>query len=395
VPAEGNGTWRNDLSPKEDAVHLTTFRPLYDRPGPWASVYLDASHDTEDSGKTIELRWRSARERLAAAGCDPRTLAALAEAIDAEPARPGPYGLALFAAHGDVALAETLHGPPRREIADFGPLPHIMPLVAQLGEELPYLQVVVDHTGGRIEAAGAGRLRRTEAVAGRADFPIRKVRPGGWSQPRYQQAAEESWRRNAGDVAEAVIAAAERTDAEIIVVAGDPKSRPMLLDRLPERWRRRVVQTDAAPGARADGADPAALDEVTARAVAERAAADRAELLDRFHAQRGNDAAAGAGLPAVVAALQRGQVDTVLLADDPSSTAELWVGEAPLELSFDRAELAGMHVAQPRRARADAALLRALACTGGNLILVGPAEGGLDGGVGALLRYADVGTRHR
>jgi hypothetical protein len=52
-----------------------------------------------------------------------------------------------------------------------------------------------------------------------------------------------------------------------------------------------------------------------------------------------------------------------------------------------------MGVQHPQRVRADAALLRALAATEANLVLVTPDEIDLDGGVGALLRYADASTR--
>jgi len=154
-----------------------------------------------------------------------------------------------------------------------------------------------------------------------------------------------------------------------------------------------VVETDA--GARAAGADPTALDDVTIQAVAERAAAHEQDVLDRYRTQLGRDAAAGNGLPAVIAAVQRGQIDTVLLIDDPSSTEHLWVGPGPLELSYDRSELLAMNVTDPQRARADAALVRALACTDGQLMLVGPDEVDLDGGVAAVLRYADAATRQR
>ena len=50
-------------------------------------------------------------------------------------------------------------------------------------------------------------------------------------------------------------------------------------------------------------------------------------------------------------------------------------------------------VVNPQQVRADAAILRALAATDADLVLVGPDD--LDVGVAALLRYADASTRHR
>jgi hypothetical protein len=374
-------------------MKLSMLRPLYDRPGPWASVFVDASHNTEGATPVIELRWRSARETLTTAGCDPVTLDALERAVLSHPLQPGRHGMAAFAAQGEVILTRSLSAPPWREIAVYGPLPHTMPLVAQLGEEISYVRVVVDHTGADVTVAGPGRLVRSETVQGSAQFPIRKANAGGWRHRRQQQAVQESWRRNARDAATAVAELAESYDAEIIVVAGEPRSRPMLVDGLPERWHDRVVVTDA--GGRAAGADPSSLDDVTIQTVAERAAEHEESILDRYRTQRGRGAAASDGLPAVVAALQRGQVEAVLLVDDPSSTEELWIGPGPLELSYDPAELHVLNVPDPQRVRADAAVIRALACTDATLTLVGPDELPVDGGIAALLRYADAGTRHR
>lgn len=373
-------------------MHLSFLRPMYDRPGPWASVYLDGTRNTEDAAGEVRLRWRAARTALEAAGCDSATADALERALlerdGLERTGPeGPLGLAAFANGGEVVLSRTLSAPPRREIAAFGPLPHVMPLLAQLGESIPYVRVLVDRTGGAIEAVDEGRLVHAGAVAGSEQFPIHRVKPGGWSQPRYQRAAQVSWRRNAGDVAEAVAAAARDCAAEIVVVAGDPQARPLLVDQLPEYWQERVVLTDVVAG-------KAALDEAAVQAIAERASANAQEALDRYHIQHGNNAA-GDGLAAVVAALQRGQADTVLIVDDPSSTTQLWAGPEPLQFSFDRADVQAMGVAEPWRVRADAALARAIAGSEADLIFAAPEEIPADAGVAAVLRYADMGTRRR
>lgn len=371
-------------------MHLSFLRPLYADGGPVASVYLDARRDTPDAGRGADLRWRAARERLEADGADAETV----RALEAEFLRhTGARGLAMFAGHGRVRLAEPLPAPPRTEIAAHGPLPHAMPLVAQRGERVPWVRVVVDHAGADVLGMTEGGVARRGSVEGPEQFPIRKVKPGGWSAPRYQRAAEVTWERNAAEVAEAVAELADETGAEILVVAGDPRSRPLLIEHLPTRWQTRVVETDR--GSRAVGADPEQLDDVTLVAVAECAAERTTEVIDRFGMEWGRGEAAASGLPAVVGALQRGQVDTLLLVDDPSSTAELWIGPEPMELSFDPEELRALGVAEPVRARADAALVRALVCSDADLALVGPDDAALDGGVGAVLRYADAATRRR
>ncbi|HWG99527.1 MAG TPA: Vms1/Ankzf1 family peptidyl-tRNA hydrolase [Pilimelia sp.] len=371
----------------------TLLRGLYDQPGPWASVYLDASHDTEDAAAAAGLRWRALRERLTDQGADPATVEALEAAVLDPPRRPGRVGLALFAAGGELRLSVPLAAPPRAELATWAPLPHVMPLVAQRGQEVPWLRVVADRLGADLEGVTMGGVPRHQEITGGQRHPIHKASAGGWSELRFQHAVEESWRRNAGDTAAAAADLADEIGAEVLVVAGDVRAVTLLVDQLPERWRDRVVRTDA--GSRAAGADPGQLDDVTIQAIAEVAARHTEDALDRYRQQYGNGAAAGTGLAAVVAALQRGQVDTVLMVDDASAAEELWIGPEPTQLALTADELRAMGVAQPQRVRADAALLRAVTGTDAALVLVGPGEAPLEGGVGALLRYADAGTRRR
>jgi len=57
-------------------MELSFTRRLYDVPGPWASVYLDATHDTESARGAIKIRWKDLRESLRH-DIDDRTLHAL------------------------------------------------------------------------------------------------------------------------------------------------------------------------------------------------------------------------------------------------------------------------------------------------------------------------------
>jgi hypothetical protein len=373
-------------------MQLSFLRPLYDHAGPWASVYLDASHDTEDAPKALALRWRAARDRLSGSGAADGTLEALEQAVLNHRPHPGDYGLAAFGAGGAVRHTEVTPVPPADVLADTGGLPHAMPLVALHGERVAWLRVVVDRTGADLLGATEGGVARTAHVTGGEDFPIRKVKPGGWSQPRYQRAAENTWEHNAKDVSDAVADLAVAVDPEVLVIAGDVRARQLLVEHLPERWRLRVVQTEA--GSRAPGADPEPLDTVTARAAADLAARRTAGLLDRFRAERGRDAAAGVGLGAAVAALQRGQVDT-LLVNEIGEDERLWIGPDGIQLAMTAEEVRAMGVDEPERVRADAAVLRALTTTEAELVTVAREEADLDGGVGALLRYVDASTRHR
>ncbi|GII26129.1 baeRF2 domain-containing protein [Planosporangium mesophilum] len=374
-------------------MHLSVLRPLATRPGPWASVVIDASHETEDAAKAIELRWRAAREELAQQGADEPTLNALENTVLNHQPVPGRYWLAAFATRGEVALTLPIVTTPRDHVAAWGPLPHAMPMIAGYGEQVAWLRIVVNRIGADLEGATIGGSPRHGQIAGHHDYPLHRAKAGGWSQDHFQRSAQMTWQRNAQEIAEAVGQLATSMAAEILIIAGDPQARRMLIDHLPEWWQKRYVESEA--GSRAPGADPDRLDDFTLQSIARLADQHVQDVLEKFKIQRGHDAAAGIGLGAMVAALQREQVDTALLINDLSSTQKLWVGEAPHEIAITSDQLRQMGTREPKQVRADAALLRALAASDADLVLVTPDEIDLDGGVGALLRYADASTRHR
>jgi hypothetical protein len=340
-------------------MNLAYLRPLFARPGPWASVYLDATRAEENAEHQVDLRWRALRERLESQGAPPDTLAALDDAVAGTPSRPGRYGLALFATGGDVVLAEALNAPPPVDLAEFGPLPHAMPLVAQRGAEIPYVRVESDRTGAEVTGLTVGGVVRRAEVRGTENHPLTKVHAGGWSDRRYDQAVEETWKRNAGDVAAAVAELATAVGAEVVVIGGDVRSTGLTAERLPKRWRDRVVTTD-----RAGETD---LDEATVIAVAEVAERQVQDAIDRYEAQRGS----GAG--------SEGLADVVIGPGDPSLIAD------------EESELRESGI-EPIRVRADQALLRAIVGTDAELVLVQPGQVELAHEIGAILRYNDGDT---
>ncbi|MET8354083.1 MULTISPECIES: Vms1/Ankzf1 family peptidyl-tRNA hydrolase [unclassified Micromonospora] len=371
-------------------MQLSFLRPLYDRPGPWCSVYLDASADTEDAHQALALRWRALARQLTDQGADEATVAALDRVIRGHDPMVGDYGLAVFATRGRVVLSEFLSAPPLSDLASYAPLPHVMPLLAQRGEQVAWVRVLADRTGADAIAISAGGVPRKAHVVGRETFQVRRVQPGGWSQDIYQKAAMEAWHRNAGDVTAATVELAEKVGAEVVVVAGDVRATGMIAAQMPERWQDLMVRTDA--GSRAGGADQTLLDDLTVQTIAEVADQRISAALDRFGVQED----VGAGLDAVVSALQRNQVDTMLIVDDPSANGELWVGPEPTEIAVDPGQLAAMSVTDPQRVRADAALVRALVGTDAALTVLGPDEAPeLSDGVGAVLRYVDASTPGR
>ncbi|HEY3011041.1 MAG TPA: Vms1/Ankzf1 family peptidyl-tRNA hydrolase [Micromonosporaceae bacterium] len=365
-------------------MDLSFLRPLYDHPGPWASVYLDTSRDAEDAGTTVPLRWRAAREKLAADGADRATIAAIERIMTADdPGRDlaGHRGLAAFAGGGEVRQVVPLPDSPPRDQAVVSALPDPLGLVLTLDEHIPWLLALVDRTGADLFAVDANGPRRVVEVAGDAEYPISKNRPGGWSQPRYQRAAEENWERNAKQVSRAVADLADEVKAEVLVLAGDVRARQLVRERLPESVRELVVETDA--GGRAPGADRESARKVTEEAVRIKAEEHRAELLDAYRRDLGTGAAV-AGLPEVTAALRRGGVRALLLDRNRYPQGGLWVSAELRQVGTDRGQIL---TGEPLLAPAVSALVRAAVGERAEVFRVTADEVELPDGVGAVLRY--------
>ncbi|GAA2640332.1 Vms1/Ankzf1 family peptidyl-tRNA hydrolase [Actinomadura fulvescens] len=351
-------------------MDLSFLKSLYDRPGPYASVHADLTRTTEEAPKAPELRWRALRETLEAEGAPEDTLRAVDAAVQQELTEKRSEGLVLYAAGGEVAHLTRLPGPPARQLARVSQLPHVLPLLAQRGERFPYLVVTVDRRGGEICCVAADGTRTTITVEGDEDYPIRKVKAEGWNQSRIQRAAENVWKANAKKVGREVDQAAKQCGGELLIVSGDPQARSAVLEEISEPLLENTVETKD-------------IDEILELKQAERLMA----VAERFETELAHGERAVKGLSATVQAARRGQIDTLLLPDD--SPARVWIGPNPIEIAVEREELHALGVDDPVEERADAALIRAVAATDGNLALLRQSK------IGAVLRYSDAATRHQ
>jgi hypothetical protein len=165
-----------------DLAGLTS---LYERPGPFVTVYLDASRDTESGQHEVETRWRDVRATLDAQGADTATLDAIGAAVDADRSSAGRHGLIVVAAGGDVGLHGRLRQPPAVSTGTFSPLPRLLPYLAQQSAQVPHLVVVADHAGADLLTGDVTRPAGSATVTGsdRDD----------WSERHFHQRVENSW----------------------------------------------------------------------------------------------------------------------------------------------------------------------------------------------------------
>ncbi|RAG86806.1 hypothetical protein DN069_04525 [Streptacidiphilus pinicola] len=357
-------------------MDLSFLRPLYARPGPFACAYLDVS---EDGGRSRSgpAGWEQVRERLVAEGADVATVGALAHAVSPGdgPIATSP-GLAVFAAHGRLALAESLHERPEHDRATVTFVPDAMPLALQHAPDIAFAAVQVR----RVQEPGGASQLVAEVQIGR--WPAARVTP---PEPHMRQAAAGEWRQEAVALAAELTAAEDRHGIELVVLSGDRWGCSVLRAALPGRLDERVVGLDIEP--RAVGAGGLLFEEELGYLFDGRLSARDKHHVERFLTERARQGEAVEGLTATAGALREGAV-AVLLVDTPQDLdrERLWVGAATRQLGVSQEVLAPLQAEASWQVPAGAAVLRALVGEGGELVAVPREELPLADGVGALLR---------
>jgi hypothetical protein len=356
-------------------IALSSLHPIFDHKGPFAVACLDITRTSDQAEANIDLRWRHLRENLERSGADTATLGALDSVVGAKDSTPGHEGQYVAAAGGELLLNERVPRAPGQDTSDWGGIPDLMPLFRILPPRLPYLVVYSRHDSADVSVwTPQGTIQ--ESVSGDEPGPDTNVASGGWSHKRFQNAVENIWLKNAKAVAQEVEAQAVRHSVSAIFICGDVHAASALREHLPRRVTDRITEIE--------GPD---YEATLTRMVAQLEADGDNSAIDDMAQGLGRHDRAVTGIESVVEALRLGQVETLVLLDDPATTATLWVGAGPLDIAIQQSDLADLGVPTPREVRADSGLIRAAAAADSSIVVTtsGPAE--LRQGVGATLRY--------
>ncbi|MEU5523733.1 Vms1/Ankzf1 family peptidyl-tRNA hydrolase [Streptomyces sp. NPDC093250] len=367
-------------------MELAFLHPLYERPGPWASVYVDTSRHTEFTPQERQLTARAMARELADQGADEATCQAVHQAIEELRHSPEPHGRALFARDGEVVLDPALTRSPGGHWAQWERLPRVAPLVELAGEDPVCIVAYIDRRGADFELRSALGRDYAGGVTGR-QWPLHRTGSADWSERHFQLKVENTWERNAAEVADALAVCQEETGADLLILVGDERERRSVHERLPKRLQGMAVETPRGPGSRL-------LDEEVER-IREQHVRDRAaEELERFLAARVPDdagrPAAVEGVPALVEAAREHRIDELLIrTDGPDTHREVFIGEDPDYVAVQPTDLQVLGEQNAWPARADDALLRSAVETGAVAVAVDEvaAEDAPAGGLGALLRW--------
>lgn len=370
-------------------MDVSFLEPVFAAAGPFATVCADVTHTTENADTELDLRVRAVAERLTGQGAPEPVVEAvrarLLEGNDGGRAGTLRGRAVVVAADGSVVLDEALADSPRRETCEWSPQPALLPVLSQLAGRVPHLVVIADRVGADISVVGpAGRTEEETQVDGDT-FHLRKVKVGGWAHNTYMHTAENQWIENADQVAEEIASLARRLPLGFVLVAGDVRARQILTDRASDSWADLVVSMDE--GGRAAGADREPVARRAAELVAEHEARAIAEVLEQVQAA-GAHGLAVTGADRVVAALRKGQVETLLLADDPGEDT-LLVGSGFTELGVDQHDMDALGV-HGEVVPADRALLAAAVAGRAGVVVVPRSAMPEEAPVAAVLRYADA-----
>jgi hypothetical protein len=350
------------------------------RPGPFLTVYLNTQSGIDNAAQRSGQRWKTLRADLAGRGVDEEILGS----VDPLVTEAHLQGECLCAVASSEGMLHFEYGPmaPPRDAGWWEPLPRLVPLLEWRQRALPHLLILVDRTGADLTAVRYDRLDVRQRVAG--DDLVRKVAPGGWSQRRYQQRAENTWERTAEDVADAVTRLAERVDARVVVAAGDVRALQLLQNELPGELLDRFETIEG--GRTRDGSADAVAEDV-ARVVDRTSHADTEAILEKFREELGQGDRAVEGTSATVGALAAAQVEVLLLHDEPEDDRAVWIGPDPTHISDGRAALEALGIANPIEGRLTDGAVRAALGTGASVRAV-PPVGGPAEGIGAILRWS-------
>ena len=353
--------------------------------GPWTTVVADVSRDLADPKRTVDLRHRSLIDDLEAQGAPKADRDAVHAALVADHDTPSPCARYVAVRAGEVVIDEIL----QTELHDdgsawFGPVLDPLPLLVRAQAEFDAILVEAQRGGGTITRIRLGWAPDAEAehIEGRTDT-LHKVPVGGWSQARYQRHAEETWRQNEAQLAERIDALVTELHPRILVVGGDIRAVELLSKALSAAAQQLLwtVPLETAPPDVPDALS-ARFEEAVAAVIAE----DERVALERIHSRTGGEGRQEAlGIGEVVAALQSGQVGTLLVrgrqADERTVIAldaQPWVSTAP-EGDFAAGELGIVP--------ASVGLARAAVLTDADVIVTAPGELPGDEPAAALLRW--------
>ncbi|HYW42013.1 MAG TPA: Vms1/Ankzf1 family peptidyl-tRNA hydrolase [Bryobacteraceae bacterium] len=281
---------------------------------PVISLYLNTQSDDHGRDHFASFIKKEFHTRAKAFASQPAARASFAADIEriekylATELRPSTNGLALFACAGVDNFFETvqLNAPLERHEIYVDRRPHLYTL-ALVNKQFPrYAAVVADTNSARLFVFGLSSTISEENVE---SAKVSRTQMGGWSQARYQRHMENYYLHHNKEVIEALDRVVRKEEIQYIVFAGDQVVIPLLEKELSPFLAAKVIDV-----LRLDIRAPERqVLEATLAAMRRQDARDDSEKVEHLIGDYLAGGLAVVGVPDVLAALSKGQVEEVLL----------------------------------------------------------------------------------
>jgi peptide subunit release factor 1 (eRF1) len=341
------------------SAQLDRLASLEPGPFPVVSLYLNTQPDQNGRDHFEPFLKKELAERL-------RTYSASGperESLEKDAAKIREYvagvdrsanGLAIFACAGaELFDAIALAAPIREHRLYVSDQPHLYPLARLIDEYPRYAALLADTHSARIFVFAGNAVEHTEQIEG---VKTKRHKMGGWSQARYQRHTENYHVHHAKEVVDALARIVRDESIRSIVISGDEVIVPLLKEQLPKDLAERVIDVVKLE---VQASEREVLEKTIAALREKDVESDRGKVDELLGAYRANGLAV-VGVHDTRKALERGQVDELVITASPESIGERAADELVAKARQTAATICFIE---------DPALLSAV------------------GGVGALLRF--------
>lgn len=287
---------------------------------PFLSIYVDTTRLDKAEAADLSARWARLRVYAAKQGAPERVLAEIEEAVLTPSEIGGRHGRAFIANSSGILVDRVLPVPPPNDVCEWGPGPVLLPMMRVAARAVSVLLVEVDRSGADFRfrgpddprpEGGAGALGSESSVQGSHD-ELHKSR-NGWRGHKFETRVEDSWERNAETVAITLNKLVGKYRPDLVILTGDVRATALLKDAVGQEVSSRLKVVPG--GTRGAGLERQAFRTDVGAVTDEFIRARERAVADRLRQEQARDGQSVAGAAEVLQALERGQVDDIVLVD--------------------------------------------------------------------------------
>lgn len=147
-------------------MNSARFRQLVEAPGPFASIYFEDSHDTQNAAAQLDAKWRELHRQLEDHGADVALMSRVERAVVSARPPVGRSGRGIVAGAAGVLVNEHLISPPVATVVRVSELPYVVPLLESGIVHTTYVLAAVDRVGADITLYQGDTVRSDTVDAG-------------------------------------------------------------------------------------------------------------------------------------------------------------------------------------------------------------------------------------